>query len=1444
MVLILVAISIKALNDFGTIYLTYNESTTLRLHDYFSQNEIDFYISNTNATEKDIILKHKSSLDLISYISTPLGSFEDNSTQFSQQFPYFELSEGIIFFRHDDNYLFSYRFSKNSQKIEKLWSMQVVNGTISQVIAFYILSTPYLLISSRFCTNSAWDLWESELYILELIDFINPGFLVKLDIWDIKYLSDFKIFAGKDNLNCFIISGKFNSGKQSLFFYKALFSNEINFYLVQSFDYYIGLAEFESNDLNAIQGIPTINQFLILDSKLGLFIYDSFHRAGLSFRGYLDLRKYGNLYSLSFILDLQLYIIGSDAGAILISSKLYHNEYSLITIYDVIGKLVPTINADKYGSLCFLQIELEESRHLLVFELAGSESAPPQFLGNFNLKKIVGNDFNRKGMWMLLQIESKTVYIRHDFDGIRIFALNLEDWTLKLWGNNSVYAEIIGKSNNSKKKIVKKSLNVISIPLGSHEIYSLNSAEHNKSIDLYLGLNNQYLSLIPQVYLSGPNLTYEIKSTDFSELFNACLITPKSEQTEILLPENTEKISLSYSKIACSSRNIIKFNKPNFILDLILPDSLNILNIIWTLNFNNYLIIEVEENLHYTIMVYRIDIHGNSYLFSKIHSNIDCLFFKSYNADGIEVFACADHENIDVYLISMTIEKWLSFDRECLKFDGNFWITGLEFFASQVLLPHKIFDIEILIYVAFFNEISLIKIRLDRFKGFINIDYKFADLQNEIIDLSITFDHIALLFADCKVGIYDRNLSIVKTLGPHYKGKAKGILARGLIIFIQVNNEILVYDWGFLAHDALKYSFLIGSSCRLANELQKELSFSNMEIPILCKTSEKFALEWYTLQCYSQYLYFNRCYNFGLIELKSMQELTKNFVKEGKISILAQNSVYHSTIEIKVNLHINGDKIWVDEAKFPSKLNVPYSRDKMIDLNSIVHGNNTYICTKINGLMYEDINLAYSPILLHRNFNEKLSLPLGKNNLSPGHFYVKAANKLILLTDSDSELIILNFNYENSTIDAQLALKYLVNSINIRCLSINTIDFDDNTILIFIICVCGNENEVLWNEKINRFYQKDRALILIVEYDYLRKQVLKSKYVPLFLSNYDLKSVKLSNQRFEIFLFEHYKTAAQSWINKHIIRFEGSRSKSTIEISKKEEIDTLSLGLDLFLVESADIVLSRFGQIFLYVIDSMYGLRIIRMQENGPAEIVGGITHQSPNYFKYAYSFRNLLYIITEKMELLEYIIDDFQTPALSRVFYSDSNRVWEILSIRLISYPASSYIIASFQKYDKGINLRIWNEYDWYDLLIEDALDVFAFESDLGEKNMLSFINIHNSTFNLISLDKWYINVPIYGQKRGEEIEKIWGTDEFRIQFYANNTYSNATSSVMVLKRGHAQSNNSPPWWLWIFMLAAAAIILFIIGHCVCYMRNKKNKRDYELINEGLMLKEINQVS
>ncbi|CAG9320251.1 unnamed protein product [Blepharisma stoltei] len=1437
-VIIGAVLSEEILKDFETFYLTPNESINLRLHDYFSHNEIDFYISNTNMTGNDIKLKHDSSLNLISHLPTkPLST---NYTIFNKTFPSIEFPEGIFFLKYDINHISAYLFAKNTLKIEELWSFQIKSNTITQAAIYHYLHLKCIILVAKSLKNPIFGIWENEIYLIKFQEPMKPDHPRKLYLWDIKYTTDLKISdVEEQSLNAVVFFGRFKNRKQAVFLYD--FAHISSGKLLYSLHSYIGLKEFENCEMNIVQAWSDFSKLFLLDSNLGLIIYKSqVIKSKWQYFDFIDLRKYGPASNMIKAIRNNFFQpigISTYSGVIFTAQRSSPIEFYWVNTYNAFNALLSIHSIQFRANFLFMQVEANNTLYLMAYEFNEFWENSPQYnIANFDVKKVVDKGFNKNGMWMAVFFNEKMFYIRHDYDGIRAFLVNLKDWAIEITGNSSFYAEITGKSNQSNKKSVKKSFNVVSVLSNSLDIYKKNSA----SIDAYLYGPNLEIKINADSLYSGPNLT-------------CCLINAE-------LPSDIT-VSWSFPDHDNILKEIILLPNPLFIKvyeaiiiygfdDKVIAQEVDPLENIYTLSNNSNIIrfwylgstlnwfVVSYDNEYQIFLLSRCHwlLWLKEYICTDVQTDIDCLFI-GYDKQGTTIF-CANQFAIDVY-IANSMEKLFRIDKEMLGIDNDLYIQGLE------TLDHSsLYKYHIVFYVIYNSGIIMID-----FPAVYNGDYSFIlktinIFHKDIKKMSISMESaVALLFSDCTIAIYDINLNYLKTLGPHLKGTIKLFISMKNILLLQVDNIIAVYDWTKFAFEALVYTINLGESCQLADSKRELESF--MEIPIICQIDDKSILRIYKLRCNQQvYPIENKCsLPIGINIMLNQTVYSENKIEEGKISILAENTNFKSIVDILFNFHTNHNTIWIENNNLQKIIEAPYYQHKIVDLSKILHGNGIKVSILINEINSESVNPEFSPVHMENNFKEISSVKIKSCYERTYEIFVKNAKKSVI--NGINEFIIIDRSTNIPIIDSVLMFKDFIFADFILCDNFNAIDFNENIIIIFAACKYFAVTEEFWQEK--ALLGAEKNILLVIKYDFIKKSSLWSEsniWIPSFVEN--LNIVKLNNQRFEIFLYEK-TNGFKSYANSCILRYKGLLNENGVFLTKIENIDFFSLGVNSFLIQSIDIILSKFGIIYLYIIDFSYGLRIIEIQENSSAIIIESIPHSNSNKFLSLSICQMRLFIMTNSMILLEYSINDKPSIKLVRSLFCRLNFLKpSTFSPKLTSCQDDcKYIIFTDVKIDlyQSTLIEVINLHDSPPSFFPFSTTVNIKNIFFIKNNVISFADTIMCILKEYSINQKTIEIPAISEENYKKMRQWWGTDKFYIQIQAENSFQKLVSDVFVLRRGKIGQQSSLHWFIWTL---GGMILIFLGAAIACgiyYSKKRKTQGISNFVDDGVMMEEMSSI-
>ncbi|CAG9333350.1 unnamed protein product [Blepharisma stoltei] len=1436
--LLFLIISAVTSKDFGTFYLSEEEWIDLDLHEYFSSNEIAFYISNTNSSSNDISLYQNSSIQLISYVQHELiNEIDYYNSSYDENFPIFAMNNNffVVWFKGKEIVL--YMLSENIRKFEKMWNLNVgskeCRGEITQIKEISNKNAVYLIILVRCKINSSLDLWKNEIYILDLKNFYETPTPIHFNLWDIKYLHNLKI-SSQSHRNFIAIYGNFQSGKQIIFIYEFLINQQICLKLIQSIDQHPQHYKFQENELNIAQIQFSKNQMILLDALKGAFYfeYKAFHNIFECMK-YADLSNYGRLYSFSWLMNYRL-AVGSDKGIAILESKtqVYRLIY-WIDIFDITGYTLPIQSLYFWENLIILKMSDINTNLLLILDI--KQNLKAQLISTIDLSLLIGNSFKPSGMWSCIEnISGNKFYLRDDYDGIRLYALEPKDWSLRIWGNHSFYAEIAAKTGHKNKKHTKKSFNVISIPLESNDIYTI---ANNQKIDPDTSINSifngaYHLEQIhPKSFFSGPNLTYSIASIELPNDFSVEILqTNKIKDARFLdLAKPPIIIKHNFNEIGMLSEDGLLFYNVFKGEYKYLNGSQNIIDIMWGRDDYTMMTLENGDKSQRLSIYEALPLWKKQFKFiTSIEYEEKCSFFKRIlDSLSAVIIVCATNQSISIHRIFSTNYIWA---RPKI-YLSEYGINSVASLDGAILQ---------------FSPTIILSI-IDQYKGLLSLECGIEQLQCKIRQSSYSIrissiqkivmsgDFVYLICLDEKIRVLNSDLQYLKTLSPRVKGKIMSSYTLLNFLVLQIDNHIVVLDGSLSSHDSFVYHLEIDAQCEtIQSDIFEHFDCPFIFIAIICQKSR---ISIYEFQCdfYStNYKVYQFAYNIN-IYLKD-DTIVKDNEFSGKISLAAQNLYDRSVIDINYKISLVDNNILVNYENVPKEIEIKHSQVKFISLKDVFIGDDIRASVKLNNIADEQEWPGMLPIKLQQIYTESSVFTYNSTKFYD-HTPIEEINKYILATNENLMILDIKDNYK---IEAIIPLKAILNYELNGCTSLTAVGTKNYSVLVTAICTYFIPMENYWNERKRRLDLIISKALVIFEYNSQTKTILKRAFIGIGDANYMIRASKTSDFRYDLFLMK--KTSEFSLARNSIFWYKGTWNNEKLTIDFDKEINYSLLGIAEFFAKSIDIVFFKTSIIVLYIVDAEFGLRVLLIDENSQINLVESIPHPHLNSFSSICHSQDKLFVDTFKGHLFRYTILANSSLIFDKAAYSYQNSYYkEDIANSIACMKESIKYVFSVHMRNPSTFLRIWNDMKWTDIKINILFsEAHLFRIMTIGDSKISLIEDNFFTLKIRTLIDPYIEISALSKENYSKFNKIWGKNGIKLEINAYNSFKKTNSAIIYIKS--TDQNISHHYWnIWpIFWFATVIFILILFILIILYYKKKKNNIRKEFNEEGLILEEI----
>ncbi|CAG9310062.1 unnamed protein product [Blepharisma stoltei] len=506
------------------------------------------------------------------------------------------------------------------------------------------------------------------------------------------------------------------------------------------------------------------------------------------------------------------------------------------------------------------------------------------------------------------------------------------------------------------------------------------------------------------------------------------------------------------------------------------------------------------------------------------------------------------------------------------------------------------------------------------------------------------------------------------------------------------------------------------------------------------------------------------------ISAKSPEKLIDQIYQED-FSVIAYNEYSKSSIDLNLNLIVNGAFIWYNEnSQLSIKKEIDYNDHYEIDLSNLFNGQEIEMALNVNDRYVDNQNGILAPAYV----NKRTEITGHYNSSGILCHYILISGADIQVITSDGALILTQITKNNSE-GISLNLSEIFNADSLKCSLIDNFEHTKNSHTL-IVTTC--EHKVYSLNDTGIFSMK--KLLILWEFDYSLFAIKSYKSLPLGYRPVNLKTLTLDNTNFEILVSESYTNIN---FEKKILRFRGSWILGDIKLQQVEIISSASLKLPSFRSCIFDGIAADSQTAYWYILDVAYGLRVLKAHENN-LEIITGFPIKSLKFFTSIGVCGNYLYIADESLK--KYSIKNYSELALIEEYYLN-----HILtsSYSRVACSADGKYVALYLFNGIGLSVRIIDtSADPSSSHVHDIeINNDAVLSEINEvkfMNLNTFFVVRKHKFLAIQINPIMLYIPKLNESEYNEMIEEWGTNAFDVFLTAKNKDSQANSTVISFRR------------------------------------------------------------
>jgi len=1439
-------LSTQIKEELGDVWITPGETVNFDLYDYFEGEYLEFSISDGNSTEEETSLNNPFSIEQKAFIPG------EKSGQKWKNRNLLTITQDSVsyFFNYNKNYVQLYSVDPSSDSFRLEWDKALpLDPNSTQIIQLSVLEQDnfemLMLIVSQQPFRGKEVKNKVYFYLIEITRVKDPGQPQQLLL---EGTDEIVLAKSPRKMGDYIaLIGKRVDGSYALYIYS--YSPPTSAGKLEVLDKYYSLPNASNLKMDLVDIDFYDNTIILLDKNIGLitYIFNGFlyyeHR-------FVYMTRFGvpyclESYSVEWSNEYNLYNIATDKGLLSVAGE---DLIETIWLYGINSSgchcgVNSSILIENYY---FLGIPNE----LSVVKVRSISEQIPVF--NVNLKEKLGDNYDNYGLWTVVHgYLGVYYYIRTDLDGIRLFKLKLGDWILTVNGvQKDFYVQVLAKSPTGE--VARSNLNVKIIEHNLEHIYlmngyrMLNISELNCEV-FFQGLKGN-LEITPSEYFSGKDLNYTLSVEEVP----SGLIDLKVTQIN-----KTETILDSYFALAlfstCVVENVIFFSGSNqiYFLDYLgghfkLSRYVSIGSPIDLFRVYGGLGVISRKGTHF---------YFSNFAFYDIQEQVLELDFYCTVYTTLDVyFVCAEPQKFNVYKADKNSGLYLllkSISSESFNISKPFDILDMD--LKQGEIPQK--------YYLFMLDSNL-GVRIIDMDAITEANQEMHFLDNFLPYRKSKFircssDKVYLIEDDGAIEIYQTDLGYINKIYTKASGQVTQVEVLANFVYVHIGDKLAIYDAVQPPHNSLfrmvelganctfQPSFVEGRGSRLVSLCQYfDISLVNIQKSI-CPVSP------YNLPCSMKT-------NLE-VSMKDPYKISQDEYK-ASLSLTATNSESELTLPVNLTIYTQGENIYVNNStlSFYQNMTVDYYISTYMNLNEVVYGQNMNISMNINGKYPNFLENDKDPARLYPKVQEAQYYQGQSGDKFFDHTVLFDTNKVVVTTELEGILVLSISdndlsNASQASLEATINVTQKLNRTNTVCRSIECVTTQSSKSL--FLSSCSFDKEIEFNPQ--NFIIKKNILVLW-EYNLYEKQVERIHELEVDFNPAWLKVVTSEVSEFMILSVDTHKNGDYvHHRNNHIIRIKGHWSLSDLNLEMVEVIDFHSLNLQAFYANTLDGVYTSSGEVYLYVADHWYGLRVLSSRKNESSIIVNSIAFKTKSILGVGVCGTNL-FLTTKKAELLHYYLLNDHIPSLNQVYYSyntQDNTYYGLTShITCSYYYRPNYIAFSLRSSENEFTLRVVNTLSpkksavFADIPISPQFSVYSPASvEFYNDHTITSISMDEALFTSYVIRPSNVIIPSMNESQYQAMEKKWGSDTFEIFLEIQNENMQVKTPTISLKRSGSDSDDTKDpenqgggdnsWWIWLLVglgLFSISLVAWFVARYFWKKRKPFNSTEYPVFLSG----------
>ncbi|CAG9330669.1 unnamed protein product [Blepharisma stoltei] len=1392
--------SLSIRKEFETLYLLETEFSEIKLSDYFAGENLRYSIEDRNSSSDLATIQSAHEFDLVSFLPYP----NSRKTLPSESFTTWISDSNQIIVWFNANQIVLYIISLITGEATEIWNWKIESEYQNLQIqeTRYLSKLQCILIWAKQQEHLEGSIvWRNDFYVMDVnnlnyptsptwTNFSEPTYSSKLVLPYVEDSSYFPIYCEFENDPSI-------SNSIYIYFLTDALDQPI---LVQSISEYYSVF-LSQQKLSIVGALMDYSKISVLDANFGLIIFKYSFTMTFIEDGVEDLRHLGTLRSMT-ALSLRKIFIFSDIGISLYIRNIV--KESSLRFHLKNNQNLNWTNIQESSNYYFIQSHDSLS-------VVDKNSASPEVMLSIDITNL----------GTLEQINSKLLFFsslhlglycaRFEKAGLKVYKVSIKGWSLKVHGNSTSVVKV--KATDFFGASVTSNLHVISVKKQSQEIFPNEKGSWEKQESLIIYENKTGFILDVNSYFLGPNLKFDFKFPELKQFHFE--LSPRNKLTllkNLTLPEEIKNFA-----------TFPRYSWIYFYQDRIYIESMSNPNVNWTIETSNP--IKATTEIWDNAFIYRQSDEGVYFIsiasissLSIIHefeTGMECLLFSLCR----NIIICGNRDKIETYIFIESRSKKID-TLTVAELDNNFHWN-----AENLLANYNNYNNQIYIYLFDPNQ-GVLAVNILSRGQFSQI----LELKSHGIKFIVSSDYFIGLVYDEKIDIYKGPWEYWKTILIEPNLKIVSHFARDYLVYLYTKDRLFIYDINLPTFGALYYSIemKISDHFSYANDGSELVNFHS-------ETEEKYA-EIYTVSCEVDRFYYSSCIlnyeiNIFVSDWKEIKEPSYSM----NFSVIAYNE--ENQLQRSFPLNIEVENLWNNSEKWEISRSIPYNENYEFDFSKVFFGQDMEKSLNLNGnyLSSSDKNLL--PVFLTQRIEQVGEANNLKGRTIYSHTVIPHAG--IVVITSETGFIIKNITgFSNETL--LIPIQESQELQNLVCKQIESFAaLKETKALIVTICTYKVRHTVFYSMRPTDLVENVNAIIFW-EFDYCSLSFYQSKLLRIPTEIDFLRLATLDQNNFEIIVFARCNSLGHPFSD--LWRLKGNWIESNVNLYDVEKINVLSLGLENICISLVDYKIKDRETVYWYMVDWLYGIRVIEARTNLPSIIAGGLKNSKLRKFLSMGICGNLLYLSEGGLKMESHQIENYAniTKVKYAEYLSSSINFGYAKAAPIICSDDGRYAVFQLSQPNKNLSLSIFdinaNANSNFIGKIILSLDHYSDPVSIRfiDNSTISIAMRYQSLYRSYKINKDHLIFPEMNESEYKKMIEKWGTKDFNMFITAvNENNAMNTSTISFTRENKSLESNLRRKNSFLIGIIPVLIIIFMLGfYLIKKIQKSKMKYPFETIS------------